>query len=212
MYNDLFPGTDESAAPDDALYNQTIFENILIEFTKEHSELVKLWKLNKCFYDPTKYPNKTFVTLYQADILEIVLDCKVPDDDNDKYPHERFYTKMLNAVKEDIFEKIPNVIRHFLKVCVIIRPSAKYTIDAPTKKDARRPDRGIGDGYEFVFNHYGIGSSHIKAFLRYEDQQVHDSQCCVMFMKHNKPNELNFNGHIQYPPAYKWAQMIQPEK
>ena len=169
---------------------------------------MRTFNIERRTFNPSDYTSSSsYGTINPEDVVVIRINAKVGGDDKERMFRDRFYTKMLNAVRDDLFDEITMTLRREMVFCVVVCPDEKYEVLNPLRKTDIHPEKGIGDGFRYVNNLSGLYGT-IKTFLQYE---VPRTMSCVMFMKPKKPNELNFRGAFIYPRQYKWALTILPE-
>jgi hypothetical protein len=205
MYEALYPGEKVQKTAADVVYNQSVIEDIMRQFTEKHKENVESWKIERQYFDHMQHVNYTSVYVPDRHCIFIYIDGIMTEEET---PNRRnFYNDMLTWIKDDIFKWIPMNIKRLFSICVIVHPNEKMIIPAPYKRaDVCPPDR---DDYRYLTN-YNSGLGRLKCVLSLVvGSGRNNSQMVVAFMKHNK-SEFNITGKFTYPTGYKWLQLVQP--
>ena len=207
MYECLYPGEKTQKTAADTIYNQSILENIMRQFTEKHAENISGWKIERQYFDHMQHVNYSTVYVPDRNCIFIYIDGIITKEET---PNLRnFYNDMLTWAKEDIFKWIPMNIKQLFSICVIVHPDKKKNIPMPYKRDSvTPPDR---NDYRYLTN-YNSGVGRLRCVLSLVvGAGRNNSQMVVAFMKHNK-SEFNIQGKFTYLPAYKWLQLVQPQR
>jgi hypothetical protein len=207
MFEALYPGEKIQKTAADAVYNQSVIEDIMRQFTEKHTENVESWKIERQYFDHMQHVNYTSVYVPDRHCIFIYIDGIITEEET---PNRRnFYNDMLTWIKDDIFKWIPMNIKRLFPICVIVHPNEKMIIPAPYKRTSLcPPDR---DDYRYLLNYNSVSGSLKCVLSLVTGSGRQNSQMVVAFMKHNK-SEFNITGKFTYPTGYKWLQLVQLQR
>lgn len=202
----LYPGEQETRTSVEVVYKKELLEDILKTYISMNKDVVS-WRLEKRFFDPTLYNNHTNVYVPRRDVIIMHIDATVENE-------EDFYGDMLTGIRTGIFNKIPLTISREFSILVYVHPDKKFNIPQPLKRDTRFPPSGCGaEGFCYMTNYNSMGSGHgFKTILPLMDKQLIMTQKVVAFSKPGQPDKFDIRGKFSFLPAYKWLQLIEPEK
>ena len=150
FYKALFGiDTEEGITVADIVYNEDAIKTLVKKFWENNRDMINSWEVRRMFYNPNNYKNNPFYMIYARDVILIVLDCKVAQPDELK---TCFYTRILEALKTELFSYIPKNMRYEFEFCVRIVSKDKYLIPMYARPTDTEPIHGYADGYKYVVN------------------------------------------------------------